>query len=134
MKPAIQYSLSGDLLPEELGQLLHAASMSTYSPEKLRRIISASTGYVVARDGGTLVGFGRLLSDGAVIAYINNMAVHPDYQRQGIGQVILETLIKAAGDVNSIYLYTNTADAFYLRRGFQPSEKRLYVLRNPSRI
>ena len=35
----------------------------------------------------------------------------------------------AVGDVSSTYLYTNTADSLYMRNGFQPSEKRLYVYR-----
>ena len=71
----------------------------------------------------------RVISDGAATAYINDMAVHPRYQRQGIGQRILELLMHAVGDVSSIYLYTNTADSLYLRNGFQLSEKRLYVYR-----
>ena len=37
--------------------------------------------------------------------------------------------MRAVGDVNSVYLYTDTADAFYLSNGFELSEKRLYVLR-----
>jgi len=105
--------------------------MSTYTNEKLARVISESTAYVTVRDSGKLVGFGRVLSDNATLAYINNMAVDPNYQRQGIGRTILKTLVKIAGNVNSIYLYTNTADALYVRHGFQPSEKRLYVLRIP---
>lgn len=123
----IEYSVSGSLHPEELGRLLHAASGSTYSSRELEGVIGGSTAYVTARDSGHLVGFGRLLSDGAVIAYINNMAVSPDYQGLGIGQTILKALIQAAGDVKSIYLYSNTANAFYLRNGFEISEKRLYV-------
>jgi N-acetylglutamate synthase-like GNAT family acetyltransferase len=70
-----------------------------------------------------------MLSDGAVLAYINNMAVSPDYQRQGIGQTILDTLIEVAGEVKSIFIYSNTADSLYVRNGFQLSEKRLYVRR-----
>ena len=104
--------------------------MGAHSKGKLDRIISGSTAYVTARDSGKLVGYGRIITDGATLAYINNMAVNPNYQRQGIGQTILETLIKIAKKVTSIYLYTNTADALYIRNGFQLSEKRLYVLRN----
>ena len=130
MNSNIQYAISGELHSEELGQLLQSVNMSAYSEEKRDRIISGSTAYVTARDSGKLVGFGRILTDGATLAYINNMAVSPNYQRQGIGQTILGTLIKIAENVASIYLYTNTADALYLRNGFQLSEKRLYVLRN----
>ena len=104
--------------------------MNAYSEEKRDRIISGSTAYITARDSGKLVGYGRIITDGATLAYINNMAVNPDYQRQGIGQTILKTLIKIGKTVTSIYLYTNTADVLYIRNGFQLSEKRLYVLRN----
>lgn len=131
MNPYIQYSISGELHPDELGELLRSAHMGSYSLEKLNHMISDSTTYVTARDSGKLVGFGRIFTDRGTIAHINNMAVSPDYQRRGIGRVILETLIKAAGDVNSIYLFTNTADSLYIRNGFLPSDKRLYIFRNP---
>ena len=126
-----QFSVSGDLLPDELRTLFQMTGMSVYTQEKLTGIVSGSTAYVTARDSGKLVGFGRLLSDGATLAYINNMAVDPGYQNQGIGQAILKKLIEIAGDVNSIFLYTNTADSFYLRNGFNLSEKRFYIMRLP---
>jgi N-acetylglutamate synthase-like GNAT family acetyltransferase len=133
MKHKIDYSISGELLPDELGELLNAAFETEYTPRELSRIIAGSTAYVTARHSDVLVGFGRILSDGATIAYINYMAVSRNYQRKGIGQHILKLLIDVAGDVNSIYLYTNTADSLYLRNGFQPSEKRLYVFRRPAK-
>jgi len=133
MKPKIHYSISGELLSGELGELLNAVFENTYSTRELSGIIAGSTAYVTARHADVLVGFGRILSDGATIAYINYMAVNRKYQRQGIGQHILKLLIEVAGDINSIYLYTNTADSLYLRNGFQPSEKRLYVFRSPAK-
>lgn len=123
----IQYAVSGALAPEELGALLRAAAGSAYIVSELEKIISNSTAYVTARERGELVGFGRLLSDGAVVAYINNLAVHPAYQRCGIGKILLASLIEAAGNVRSVFLYTDTADALYQREGFCRSEKRLYV-------
>lgn len=128
--PEIRYAVSARLDPAELGQLLAAAAGSRYTDAMLAGLIDGSTAYVTARAGDRLVGFGRLLSDGAVTAYINNMAVSPDFQDQGIGGTLLDMLVETAGAVKSIYLYTDTADAFYLRHGFQPSEKRLYVRRN----
>ena len=129
MNETIEYSVSADLRTDELASLLHSASRSTYSARELAGIVSGSTAYVTARASGKLVGFGRLLSDGAVLAYINNMAVSPDYQRRGIGQAVLNALIEAAGEVKSIFLYSDSADSFYLRNGFERSKKRLYVLR-----
>lgn len=129
MHSEILYSIGGSLQPEELGKLLLAAAGSRYSANELEAIIAKSTAYVAARDAGQLVGFGRLLSDGAVISYINNMAVSPQYQQQGIGRAILERLIETAGNVKSIFLYSDTAGQFYLNHGFERSEKRLYVRR-----
>jgi len=136
MNSEITFSVSGELLPDELGELLDLVDLPlsiSHTPKELAQIIADSSAYVTARHSGNLVGFGRILSDGAAIAYINDMSVHPKYQRQGIGQHILELLMHAAGDVSSIYLYTNTADSLYLRNGFQPSEKRLYVYRLQAR-
>jgi N-acetylglutamate synthase-like GNAT family acetyltransferase len=132
MKREIDFSVSGELLPDELGELLDLVDLPlaiSYTPKELAQLIAGSTAYVTARHSGNLVGFGRILSDGAAIAYINDMSVHPKYQRKGIGQHILELLMHAVGDVSSIYLYTNTTDSLYLRNGFQLSEKRLYVYR-----
>lgn len=132
MEKSIDYTISGALQPGELGELLDAVFSSNFTTEELSSIIHGSTDYITARHGAALVGFGRLLSDGGTMAYINYMAVAPEYQRQGIGQYILKLLVEAAGPVHSIFLYTNTADALYLRHGFQPSEKRLYVMHNPA--
>ena len=129
MHKKIQYSVGGSLLPDELGKLLLAAADSRYSASELAAIIAKSSAYVTARDSGKLVGFGRLLSDGAVISYINNMAVSPQYQQQGIGKAILDRLVETAGNVKSIFLYSDTADQFYLNNGFELSGKRLYVRR-----
>ncbi len=123
----IDYAISGALGQDELGALLQAAAGSTYKATELEKVIAHSTAYVTARDGKRLVGFGRLFSDGAVIAYLNNLAVEPSYQRLGIGKTMLAMLIKVAGNVRSIFLYTDTADALYQREGFYRSEKRLYV-------
>lgn len=134
MNNEVQYSVCGGLQQEELGKLLLSAANSCYSAGELESIVSKSTAYVTARDSGRLVGFGRLLSDGAVIAYINNMAVSPEYQQQGIGKAMLDRLIEAAGKVKSIFLYSDTADLFYLNNGFQISEKRLYVRRREDKM
>ena len=131
MEKVIDYVISGALLPGELGKLLDSVFSTNFTPNELSSIIQGSSDYVTARHDSELVGFGRLLSDGGTMAYINYMAVSPQYQRQGIGQQVLKLLVEAAGAVHSIFLYTNTADSLYLRNGFQPSEKRLYVMHNP---
>jgi N-acetylglutamate synthase-like GNAT family acetyltransferase len=131
---AFEYSINGFLLPSELVQLLKLAGMNTYSEERINRMLAGSTNYITCRKEKELIGFGRIISDNSTIAYINNMAVNPEYQRQKIGETILRKLIKIAENVVSIYLYTNTADKFYLKNGFRLSEKRLYIFKNENEM
>ena len=130
MTDSIQYTVNGPFRPEELHSLFQSAGFIPIQPlSRLVGTIRGSTAYVTATDGDKLVGFGRLLTDYHSIAYINYMAVDPGYQRKGIGGAILRKLVEAAGDVERVFLYTDTADAFYVSNGFTPSEKRLYLYR-----
>lgn len=45
-------------------------------------------------DGDHLVGMGRLVGDGAVICYVQDLIVIPEYQHTGVGSKILDTLIE----------------------------------------
>ena len=130
MTDSIQYIVNGAFMPEEIQSLINSSGLTKTEPlSKIVGMVTGSDAYVLARAGGALIGFGRLLTDYHSIAYINYMVVDPAYQRKGIGQAILNRLVEASGDAERVFLYTDTADAFYLRHGFTPSEKRLYVYR-----
>lgn len=130
MTDSIQYTLNGPFKPEEIQSLINSAGLTRIQPlSRLVGMVTGSDAYITALAGDKLIGFGRLLTDYHSIAYINYMVVDPAYQRKGVGQAILEKLVEAAGDVERVFLYTDTADAFYLRHGFHPSEKRLYLYR-----
>ena len=129
MTDSIKYTENGPFQPEEIQALFRSAGFDVQPLSRILGAISGSTTYITATDRDKLVGFGRLLTDYHSIAYINYMAVDPDYRRKGIGQSILRKLVEASRDVDRVFLYTNTADAFYLRNGFKSSEKRLYLYR-----
>jgi ribosomal protein S18 acetylase RimI-like enzyme len=48
---------------------------------------------VGAWDGDRLVGFARAVSDGRFHAYIDDVLVYPDYQREGLGSLLLTELL-----------------------------------------
>jgi N-acetylglutamate synthase-like GNAT family acetyltransferase len=130
MTDSIRYILNGPFRPEEIQSLIHSAGLSKIQPlSRLVGMITGSDAYVTAQTGDKFIGFGRLLTDYHSIAYINYMVVDPAYQQRGIGQAILKKLVEASGDVERVFLYTDTADAFYMQNGFTPSEKRLYLYR-----
>ena len=76
-----------------------------------------------AYDGDTLVGFGRVISDGRLHAFITEMIVHPVHQQRGIGAAILRELIAAcqAAGITDIQLFcAEGKEAFYRKGGFVP--------------
>lgn len=61
--------------------------------EQAEKAVQGSLFTVVAFDDGQPVGMGRIVGDGAVICYIQDLIVIPDYQGSGVGQQIMECLI-----------------------------------------
>lgn len=61
----------------------------------LSQLAVKSTVFVGAFDSEThaMIGMGRVLSDGISDACIQDIAVLPEYRRQGVGQAITQTLI-----------------------------------------
>ncbi|MBV6323295.1 GNAT family N-acetyltransferase [Duganella violaceipulchra] len=74
-----------------------------------------------AYDADQLVGFARVISDGKLHAFITEMIVHPEYQRRGLGEELINTLVarcRAAG-INDIQLFCAKGKAdFYVHCGF----------------
>ena len=49
---------------------------------------------LVAFKDGKAVGMGRIVGDGAIICYVQDLIIRPEVQGEGIGGLILETLKK----------------------------------------
>lgn len=45
-------------------------------------------------DDGKLIGMGRIVGDGAVVCYIQDLVVIPEYQGKGVGSMIINSLIE----------------------------------------
>ncbi len=54
---------------------------------------------VTAYDGDKPVGMGRIVGDGAVICYVQDLVVRPEYQKLGVGKIIMEHLIKFVSEI-----------------------------------
>ena len=88
------------------------------TPEQLRESFERSHVAVVARDGGTIVGTARALSDGVCNAYVIDVWTLSPYRRRGIARRMLETL-EAHLKGQHVYLFTDSAAEFYRRLGFR---------------
>lgn len=92
-------------------------------PEQLRKSLQTTGVCITAWDGGLLVGLCSALTDGYMTAYINYLAVLPEYQHRGIGTHLTRiTLSRLEGYRRIILLAEPNAEPFYQRFGFQPDE------------
>lgn len=78
--------------------LRRAAGLSSKSREAATRGLPASLFAACIRNEGTLVAMGRVVGDGGCNFEIVDVAVHPDYQRQGLGFRIMTALMEYIGE------------------------------------
>ena len=89
--------------------------------DELYQALQASWFLVCAYDEETLVGIGRMVSDGVVHAMIYDMIVDPAYQGQGIGTRVLRRLVERCrlAHIRDIQLFCARGKRpFYEKNGF----------------
>jgi GNAT superfamily N-acetyltransferase len=80
--------------PRSVRELYEHVSWSRpANEEELREVLEAGPA-VGAWDGERLVGFVRTLSDGHLAAYVEDVMVHQDYRRSGVGERIMSRLLR----------------------------------------
>jgi GNAT superfamily N-acetyltransferase len=79
---------------------------------------------VVVADEGRTVGMGRVVGDGAIFYYLQDIAVLPGHQGRGVGHLIIQQLVAHVRDVApekafiGLFAAAGT-EAFYERHGFR---------------
>lgn len=93
--------------------------------EQAKKAIANSMYIVTAYYGDELVGMGRIVGDGAVICYVQDLIVVPAYQSKKVGSIILDDLIAYVEDLrlddSTMMLCLMCAkgrEPFYLKHGF----------------
>lgn len=79
--------------------------------------------HVIIRNDGQLVGMGRVVGDGAMYFYIQDVVVDPSYQKQGIGAALMakieDYLSNATNQGSTIgLLAAQGKEDFYSRYGY----------------
>lgn len=113
-------------------ELRRKVSWKPLTDEQAEKAIENSLLTVVAYDQDKPVGMGRIVGDGAVICYIQDLIVIPEYQGQGVGQMIMESLIDYARELKFSdtelmldLMCAKGRESFYKKYGFiaRPTEK-----------
>ena len=97
---------------------LKRVGMAHYAPEVHRRAFEASHTTVFIYGGARLLGFGRAISDGEYQGAIYDVAVIPEVQGQGIGKIIIQSILARLPDCNLILYAAPGMEGFYRKLGF----------------
>lgn len=85
--------LENGLTAEALAGLRDMAGWRHTEVEQAKKALKNTCFSVAAVDDGRVVGVGRLIGDGAMIWYIQDVIVAPEYRRSGVGTAIVQKLM-----------------------------------------
>lgn len=107
--------------PDVIAALYLAARLERPNADldRIARMYASANLVLTVWDGEILIGILRALSDGAFVGYIADLAVHPDYQRAGIGRTLLQQAIASNTEVQFVLRAAPTAAAYYRHIGWQ---------------
>ena len=113
---------------EEILSLYKSVEWSNYyeHSEMLAKAFAASLCVLGAYDNDKLIGIIRCVGDGHSIVFIQDLLVHPDHQRKGIGTELMNAILDRYQNVYQIELATDNTErtiAFYKSLGFCPLQE-----------
>ncbi len=69
-----------------------------------------------------LIGFGRVISDGAMYAWVQDMIIHPEYQQKGFGTIVVKRILDKLRKDGIPFVGLFSAEGkkeFYFKNGFR---------------
>lgn len=117
----IRYEFDATVSPADIADLRQAVGWN-----RMQRDLSdprlTTTLQLCAFDENHLIGYAQVISNQVTDAYIQDVMVHPDYQRQGIGTQLMEKLLSRLEE-DGIYMVSviygeEALRPFYERFGF----------------
>ena len=124
-----EFRWRGDVANTELNRL-HAEAFETrvYDDSEwdwVSQLTGHSLGWVVARDGGSLVGFVNVVWDGLVHAWLQDTMVATSARHRGVGSALVETAVAEARTAGCEWLHVDFDEhirEFYVDAcGFTPT-------------
>lgn len=109
---------------EEVLELYSSVGWTNYTqdPLMLQEAFNHSLKILAAYDGEQLVGVIRVVGDGFSVIFVQDLLVHPAYQRRGLGRQLLSAILTDYAAVYQLHLMTDDTEKtklFYEALGFQ---------------
>ncbi|QNF33170.1 GNAT family N-acetyltransferase [Adhaeribacter swui] len=121
--PLIVYRTGNDLDLNEVIALYEASTLGKRRPmqdrARMQAMLQHANLVITAWADAQLVGISRALSDFAFVTYLSDLAVHRDFQKQGIGkELIRQTQLVGGPHAKVILLAAPAAEQYYPHIGF----------------
>ncbi|HAQ41336.1 MAG TPA: N-acetyltransferase [Clostridiales bacterium] len=106
-----------------LKKLRNSIGWKILQHDRIEKGLHNSIYCVCAEDQRVIIGIGRIVGDGGTVFYIQDIMVEPSYQKQKIGTLIMEKLMKYIDD-NCVdgaiigLIAASELDNFYREFGF----------------
>ncbi len=99
-------------------------------PDAVKRALPRSVYAVTARFRGEVIAFARVVGDGGLCFYIQEIVIHPDHQKRGIAKTFMEHIVG--------FLKRNAPKRGYVgvfsRKGLEPFYRRYGFWERPNDI
>lgn len=110
---------------EDFQKLRADVSWGPLSLDQASKALSGSVGGVIVLIDGKVIGMARLVGDGILNIYIQDVIIMQVYRKRGIGQALMTALVKHITEIYPkdclIGLFAaDNQDGFYTRFGFSP--------------
>jgi len=120
MEPAVSRTVPA---PHQVNQLRRSVRWNVLDEDLIALALANSLSVFTIHEDGMLVGFCRIVGDGALKIHFEELMVHPDFQRRGYGSRLVT---EAMAHIHTAYrtgcrvrLFADVnRDGFYARFGF----------------
>ena len=111
---------------DEYRQLREVCGLSIKTAEAAERGLPNSLFATCIRDEGRLIAMGRVVGDDGCNYEVVDVAVHPDYQKQGLGQRVMAAIMvyideNAPESAYVSLIADHHSPALYSKFGFKPT-------------
>lgn len=94
----MKYEVLYDLEASNIVELRRVLGWKEIDVHQLEKGLKNTMFKVSIKDNGKIIACGRLIGDYSCKGLLSDIMVHPDYQKQGLGKVVVTTLIKMVND------------------------------------
>ena len=119
-----------DLPFDQLVDLYNSVGWQAYTTDeqkpRLQQAIRNSTYVVTMWHGEKMIGLSRCISDDVSICYLQDILIHPEYQRQGVGRTLLLNCLERFAHVRTKVLLTDDEERqikFYESFGYKNTKE-----------